>query len=347
MTTIKEKGSKQIYQTKRKVAYTLLTTRNKRIFGTYMSCLKQVIEVMDILDDPRVDGEKVAEKLGESGAQKIQINHLRDDKGETDSIKILIEGTNGKSRGGEAPTLGIIGRLGGVGVRPKRIGMVSDADGAIVAIATALKLSEMRMRGDTLIGDVIITTHITPRAPIIPHDPVPFVDSPVHMKLIQRYEVDPDMDAILSIDATKGNRVIKVDGFAITPTVKNGWILKVSDDLIDIYERVTGDVVKVVPITMQDITPMDNNIYHINSIMLPWLATEAPVVGVATTARIPIPGSGTGANYIYGLEAATRFCVEVAKEYTSGRCRFYDEDEYRLLTKLYGDMRLYLGKYIK
>ncbi|MEX2702209.1 MAG: DUF1177 family protein [Candidatus Baldrarchaeota archaeon] len=31
-------------------------------------------------------------------------------------------------------------------------------------------------------------------------------------------------------------------------------LLKVSDDLINIYERVTGDIVSVVPITMQDIT---------------------------------------------------------------------------------------------
>ena len=89
---------------------------------------------------------------------------------------------------------------------------------------------------------------------------------------------------------------------------------------------------------MQDITPYIDNIYHINSIMQPWLMTSAPVVGVATTARVPVPGCGTGANYVLGLEQATRFCVEVAKEFTSRNCKFYDEEEFKKLTKLYGDM---------
>ncbi len=303
-----------------------------------MTCLKYIFKAVDILDDPQTNGERVAKTLRRYGVENIEVIHLKDSKGETDFVKVVIPGVNGKTAGGDAPTLGIIGRLGGVGVRPSMTGMVSDADGAIVALASAMKLGEMRARGDSLEGDVIITTHITPRAPIIPHEPVPFVDSPVNMKLIQIYEVDPDMDAILSVDATKGNRVIKVEGFAITPTVKNGWILKVSDDLINIYERVRGDVAHIVPITMQDITPLDSGVYHINSIMLPWLATEAPVVGVATTARIPVAGCGTGANYPYGLEMATRFCVEVAKEYTAGKCRFYDEEEYQRLVSLYGDM---------
>ena len=303
-----------------------------------MSCMKQVIEIMDLLDDPKIDGYTIKKLFMKHNVDKIEVTPLEGDKGKTDFIKILIQGRDGKSIGGKSPTLGIIGRLGGIGVRPNYIGIVSDADGAIVSLSAALKIAIMKERGDVLDGDVIITTHISPYSPVIPHKPVPFVTSPVDMMNILRYEVTREMDAILSIDATKGNRIIKVHGFAITPTVKNGWILKISDDLIDIYERVVGDIVSVVPITMQDITPHIDKIYHINSIMFPWLMTDAPVVGVATTAKIPIAGCSTGSNYIYGLEQATRFCVEVAKEFTSGRCKFYDEDEYLELTKLYGDM---------
>jgi hypothetical protein len=303
-----------------------------------MSCIRQVIEIIDILEDPKVDGETVKSFFLEQGIERIEVVTLEGEKGRTDFIKIVAPGQNGKTDGGEAPTLGIVGRLGGIGARPRFIGLVSDADGAIVALSSALKIGEMNRRGDVLKGDVIITTHISPSSPVLPHKPVPFVTTPINIETLSRYEVDPNMEAILSVDATKGNKVIKVGGFAITPTVKNGWILKVSDDLIDIYERVVGDVASIVPITMQDITPYGLDIYHINSIMLPWLTTEAPVVGVATTARIPIPGCGTGANYIFGLEAATRFCVEVAKEFTSGKCRFYDEDEYQKLVNRYGDM---------
>jgi len=303
-----------------------------------VSCLNHVLQIIDVLDDPKVSGGKIKEILVEHGVESVEIIPLSGPKGKTDFVKIIIPGKNGKEKNGDAPTLGIIGRLGGVGARPEITGIVSDADGAIVALACAIKLGESQKRGDILEGDVIITTHITPSAPTKPHKPVPFMDSPVDIMEILKHEVDPKMDAILSVDATKGNRVIKVHGFAITPTVKDGWILKVSDDLINIYERVTGDIVSVVPITMQDITPYIDNIYHINSIMQPWLMTSAPVVGVATTARVPVPGCGTGANYVLGLEQATRFCVEVAKEFTSRNCKFYDEEEFKKLTKLYGDM---------
>ncbi|MEE2046078.1 DUF1177 family protein [Nocardiopsis tropica] len=42
---------------------------------------------------------------------------------------MTIPGTDGASSGGSAPTLGILGRLGGLGARPEQIGFVSDGDG--------------------------------------------------------------------------------------------------------------------------------------------------------------------------------------------------------------------------
>ncbi|MFX0044738.1 MAG: DUF1177 domain-containing protein [Candidatus Hermodarchaeota archaeon] len=309
-----------------------------------MSCMKQLIEVLDFLDNPQVDGESVASFLSSYGIEDCQIKTLEGQKGKTDILKIVIPGATGATVLGESPTLGIVGQLGGIGARPEVVGMVSDADGAIVALAAAAKLAISRSRGDTLKGDVIITTHVAPDAPILPHDPVPFMISPVPIMDVLKECVDPRMDGLLSVDATKGNRVIKTQGFAITPTVKNGWILRVSDDLINIYERVTGVTAMVVPITMQDITPYGNDVYHINSIMQPWVVTEAPVIGIATTASLPIPGSGSGANYIVGLESAARYCVEVARGFTDGTCKFYDPNEYERLISRYGDMAQHLRK---
>ena len=312
-----------------------------------LSCFKQVLEVMDLLDDPKINGSRVKKFFESYGLYEFELKTLKGDRGLTDFVKIIIPGEKGKSRGGSGPTLGIIGRLGGVGARPDYKGLVSDADGAIVALAAALKLWEMSMRGDKLLGDIIITTHICPNAPVIPHEPAPFVGSPVDMLTILEHEVDPAMDAILSIDATKANRVIKVEGFAITPTVKDGIILKVSDDLINIYERVMGKPAAIVPITMQDITPFNVEVYHINTIMLPWLMTNSPVVGVATTASIPIAGCATSANYVIGLERATAFCVEVAKEFTSGRCSFYDPKEFEILSRIYGDIGMRMREILR
>jgi hypothetical protein len=259
--------------------------------------------------------------------------------GSTDFIRVLVRGTRGKTRGGGAPTLGIIGRLGGIGVRPHAIGLVSDADGAITTIACALKLADMSRSGDRLPGDVMLSTHICPTAPIIPHTPVDFVGSPVSMATMNRYEVHAAMDAILSVDTTRGNWVLNRRGFAITPTVKEGYILKVSDDLLTIVRAVSGRAPLVLPLATQDITPYGNGIDHINSIMQPATDTIAPVVGVALTSAVPVPGCATGASQATDIEMAARFCIEVAKAFGSAKCTFHDDKEFQQLVRLYGSMQ--------
>jgi len=300
--------------------------------------LKQVIEAHELLDSAYVTGEKVAEVLRERGLDNIEVHRIEGEKGSTDFIKIVVPGKNGKLSGGDSPTLGIIGRLGGIGARPEMIGLVSDADGAVTAIAAALKLADMKKNGDILDGDVIIATHICPNAPTQPHYPLPFMGSPVDMTTMNKYEVDPQMDAILSVDTTKGNYIINVRGFAITPTVKEGWILKVSEDLYKTQMTVTGRMPAVLPITMQDITPYGNGVDHINSILQPATATNAPVVGVAITTEAPVAGCATGATHEIDIELTARFCIEVAKGFGRGKVKFYDEEEFKRLVELYGAM---------
>ena len=301
--------------------------------------LKQTMEIYELLDSAKVDGYAVKDYLNDRKIENISVNRVKKKDNYTDFLKILIQGNKGKQKGGAFPTLEIIGRLGGIGARPKKIGLTSDADGAIVALACALKLADMQKNGDYLDGDVIIATHICPHAPIVPHKPVPFMGSPVDMETLNKHDVDQNVDAILSIDTTKGNKIINWNGFAITPTLKEGWILKVSDDLLNLMEIVTGKMPKVVPITMQDITPYGNNVGHLNSIMQPALVTSAPLVGVAITTEIPVPGSATGANRIIDMEETGRFCIEVAKEFTRKNIKFYDETEFNKLVELYGSMK--------
>jgi hypothetical protein len=163
-------------------------------------------------------------------------------------------------------------------------GIVSDADGAITALSVALKLADMKARGDELWGDVVVATHICPNSPIVPHHPVPFMGSPVDIAAMNKEEIDETMDAVISIDTTKGNRIARWRGFAITPTVKEGWVLKVSDDLLTIMEITTGRLPRVCPIT-----------------------TETPV-----------PGCATGASHIIDIEEASRIVLETAKAYGKG-----------------------------
>ncbi|GAQ25207.1 DUF1177 domain-containing protein [Tepidanaerobacter syntrophicus] len=300
--------------------------------------LKQVIEMIELLDDSAVNGEKVKDFLTKRGLEDISIKEIKGKTGKTDFIKIVIPGKNGKIKGGDCPTLGIIGRLGGIGARPERIGYVSDGDGACAALSCALKLGDMKQKGDILDGDVIISTHICPNAPTEPHDPVPFMGSPVDMQTMNKMEVDPSMDAILTIDTTKGNRVFNHRGFAITPTVKDGYILRISDDLVSIMEIATGKPAQVLAITTQDITPYGNDLYHINSLMQPCTATSSPVVGVAITTETAVPGCATGASHEIDIEVTSRFALEVAKSFGRNQCKFYDEQEWERIIKLYGSM---------
>lgn len=298
--------------------------------------LNEVIDVFKLLDSPRANGEEVTKLLRNDGVYKAEFRRVASAKGHTDFVKAVIPGQSGKMNNGKAPTLGIIGRLGGLGARPERAGFVSDGDGAVVAIAAALKLGRMFKEGDALAGDVIVTTHICAHAPVRVHEPVAFMDSPVDTSIMNKYEIDPAMDAVLSVDTTKGNRIINHRGFAISPTVKEGYILRVSEDLLDIMTITTGRLPVVFAITTQDITPYGNEIYHINSIFQPATATAAPCVGIAITAEMPVPGCATGASHVTDIESAARFTVEVAKAYTEGRCKFHNEEEFQRLCRLYG-----------
>jgi hypothetical protein len=272
--------------------------------------LKQVLEILDLLDTATIDAAAIHDYFMNKGLDESEIDFqkVNENKGETLFIKIHIKGSDTQSKGKKSPTLGIIGQLGGIGARPHKIGLVSDADGAISALAAAAKIAEMRARGDRLKGNVIVSTHLCPNSPMIPHEPVPFMGSPISIETMNAHEIDSRMEAILSIDTTKGNRVINQKGFAISPTVKDGYILRVSEDLMDIMQNVTGKLPVVFPITTQDITP------------------------------VSVPGCATGANHPMDIEAAVRFIVEVAKAFGEGECSFYDDREFQKIIDLYGSL---------
>ena len=191
---------------------------------------------------------------------------------------------------------------------------------------------------------MVISTHICPNAPTVEHIPVRMMGSPVDDGRLTSLETAYPADAILSVDTTKGNRILCQRGFAITPTVKEGYILRVSESLLNIMCRTTGKLPVVLPITMQDITPYGNGVFHLNSIMQPSTGTKAPTVGVAITTEVPIAGCATGATNLADVESAARFILEVAKAFTAGDCTFFDEAEFLHLRSLYGEMTRLQGK---
>ncbi|EPC4489228.1 DUF1177 domain-containing protein [Serratia liquefaciens] len=307
---------------------------------------KHVMAIHDMMDSPTLRGEDFKaylEALGTSSNLSIDIASVayqppEDPQYSCDFIRICIQGSEGKMQMGQYPTLGVIGRLGAQGALPERIGQVSDADGSTVALSTAATLWEMSLKGARLKGDVIITTHVANHVSITPHEPVDFMGMPVSSETMNKYEVLSEMDAIISVDTSKGNTIINQRGMALSATAKEGYILRVAPDLVKLMELTTGRPAVTFPITTQDITDYDNGVYHFNSIMQPHVATSSPVVGLAITAASVVPGSETGASYITELNEATQFVTEIAKQYTWKRASFYDSDEYARLVARYGKL---------
>ena len=299
---------------------------------------KELIELFDILDSASASGSEVVEYLKAINPMcQAETYPLAGPNGHTDMVRILIPGKNGKSKGGSAGTIGILGRLGGLG---------ADGDGALTALAVAAKLLRMQTKGDFLEGDVFVSTHVCPDAPTVPHEPVPFMNSPVETWQVNKEEVTDDLDAVLVVDTTKGNRIINHRGFAISPTVCQGYILRVSEDLLDVMQMTTGKLPYVFALTQQDITPYGNGIFHLNSILQPATATKAPVVGVAITTETIVAGCATGSMHMEDLDDAARFMIEAAKAFGKGKLEFLDREEFERIKFLYGSMEHFqtLGK---
>ncbi|WP_061959322.1 DUF1177 domain-containing protein [Cupriavidus pauculus] len=314
--------------------------------------LKQTLAAYELIDSARASGRSVEAMFAPYREHGVTVtvstvqHELPEDTSKTsDFVKIVIPGKQGRHAGGQARTLGVIGRNGAAGARPHRIGMVSDADGPVAAIAVALKLAEMKANGDDLGGDVVVTTHISTDVSMSKNDGIAFMGMPVSSETMNDYEVTPEMDAILSIDASKGNSIIKQRGFAITPTAMQGYVLRVAPDLVSVMQSTTGRPAVTLPISIQDITPYDNGLYHFNSIMQPHIATSAPVVGVAITAQSVVGGSDSGASHEIDLAEAARFCIEVAKRFTTtevyGPCEFFDHAEWHRIQAMYPDLRAF------
>ena len=301
--------------------------------------LKEILDIYNLLDSAHADGNSIKTHLLRIRSDaNVEVVPIVTPKGSTDIIRILVKGKNGRSQNGTAPTIGLMGWLGGIGARPDAVGYVSDGDGALAALSVAAKLLDMQKKGDFLEGDVFISTHVCPDAPTTPHEPVPFMNSPVEPWQVNKEEVTDDLDAVLVVDTTKGNRVINLNGIAISNTIKEGYILEVSNDLMDVMTRVTGQLPAIFPCAQQDITPYGNDLHHLNSILQPATATNAPVVGVAITTTQPVAGCATGASHAMDVETAARFAVEVAKDYGEGKLSFYDQKEFDHLIELYGTM---------
>ena len=81
-----------------------------------MSSLIHTLRVIEQIDSPRASGERIAALFAPYLTDAtVTVTPITGPKGKTDFVRVVIPGSRGKQAGGTAPTLGVVGRLGGVG----------------------------------------------------------------------------------------------------------------------------------------------------------------------------------------------------------------------------------------
>ncbi|BCU66904.1 hypothetical protein HS7_03410 [Sulfolobales archaeon HS-7] len=243
-----------------------------------------------------------------------------------------------KYKYGDGKPIEILGRLGAVQMKGE-YGLVSDADGAIVALTVLLELLNLKRKGISIPGSVVISTSISLDAGLIEHKPFKFMVPKIGLEDALPIEVERDAELVISVDSTKGNNLVKFDDFALTHVVFGGYLLRLRDEVIELYKRVTGHEIYMLALTTGDLTPMEFKVNHVSTLVTPWLYTNSPLIGLATVSKQVIPGYVTGVQDFLMLERSARFCLEMIKYVGKGGKVYYEEELSELLSKL-GDNEL-------
>ena len=74
--------------------------------------LKQVLDVYEVMDSAHVSGQTIIDMAKAAGIEDCTVKTVTGAKGTTDFVKFRIPGIQGKIAGGNAPTFGVVGRLG-------------------------------------------------------------------------------------------------------------------------------------------------------------------------------------------------------------------------------------------
>ena len=298
--------------------------------------LRHVIEIYDLLSDPSARGPQVAALFDGS---RTALTETADDAGRhVDFIKIVFPGSAGKMSGGSAPTLGILGTLGGLRIPGLSKGLVSDADGAVVALACALRLEQMSGFGERYKGDVIVATHVCQEAIEEPHEPYSFMRGPLSKRDMTAPQVDPDMDAILSIDTSRGNRVWQPRWLRHHVSGQRGLGAEGESRLAARHGIHDGPGARGLPDRHAGHHPLRKRTHPHQRDHAAGDLDRGARRRVALTTRAVVPGIGTGVAHLTHLEVAGRFCLGTAEAFGAGDCTFYDAAEFARLVELYGSM---------
>lgn len=295
--------------------------------------LKQGIEVFDLLTSAKVNSTRIVEYISSFGPCKAQVEGSCGPNGSYKTLKVTIAGTDGAISGGKSPTLGFVGQVGDQASSQSKNERIPDYIGTSIVLLTAAKILQMITSGNALRGDVILSAQIGSNT----STSVSSENTTFQKEVPTHTEVSLVMDAVISIGSYRGAKIGYNKSIAISPTVKEGYILEISDDLWALAKK-TNDVSPIsLPLSQQDIIPCEKGLPQAHTILQPSRATSAPVVGIGIQNEMA-SRHGLNTSLFERIESTGRFLVTVATAFTNNNCSLYDEHEFTILRTSYGDM---------
>jgi hypothetical protein len=218
------------------------------------------------------------------------------------------------------PGLMVIGQGGEVN-KTGSYNLVSDSDGIVCALDVAARLLEMKKAGSYFNRNATIATHIRTA------DGDMQMNDDLDVLISQTQTSGRVFDGILTVRSVKSNSLTSFRGFCITPTIKEGWILPMSGDLFKLAGETSGEVPKMLSITMYDIMRGSNNASpRINNLLTPNITTDRPVVGIGIATQTKSPEFRANASHFSDIEEASRFIIEAILAFDKDELKLYDSE---------------------
>lgn len=203
---------------------------------------KHLIELYELLDSPQASGAIVADYLKAIDPEcTVETYPLEGPKGITDMVRVRIPGAHGKSSGrrrADHRSARPLGRFGSTSrthrIRIRRRWRTHRARLRRKAARHAQERRRSTWRRIREHACVPACAHHAAQTRAVhglcPRPPRPSMPKRSH----------PSSMPFLVVDTTKGNRIANNRGFAISPTVKQGVVMRVSEDLLGIAEIATA-----------------------------------------------------------------------------------------------------------
>lgn len=296
----------------------------------------EIIELADLLSQNDFGSNELVDYLKSVGPADAEIQLVHTVDSSIEILKVIIKGTEGAFSGGTRPTLGIVSQLSNCKSTIEGIGCIDMNAGVFSVLVAAYELLHITKTEGGILGDVMF-------AVFIGSDVTPKLRALISFLSDNSFGISQHMDAVLSVGTSKFFERENDGSIAVSPTVKEGYILKISDDILDVFSRQSNQAIEALTITQQDIIPTEKGMTQRTNLLQPSTKTSAPVVGISIGSSAALSNEDGRVVSLKDIGRIATGCLDIARSYGANECVFYDEEEFTELRVSYGNMSHFQG----